>query len=142
MSSSQYEQPAHVPPQLSDLHCFTETQGVITSTMNDVPGYKVVRVLGTVYGVTVRSRNWAKDLQMVLKSVVGGELKGFTTLLYKSRNDAISRVVDEVKARGGNAVIALRFETSELASFIQCCAYGTAVVVEKVDPKVQVPPQL
>lgn len=70
-----------IPESLSDLHCFTETSGVITTTMFDVPGYKVVKVLGTVYGITVRSRNWAAGFGMVLKSVVGGELKWFTSMV-------------------------------------------------------------
>jgi hypothetical protein len=70
-----------IPDSLSDLHCFTETSGVITTTMFDIPGYKVVKVLGTVYGITVRSRNWAAGLGMVIKSVVGGELKWFTSMV-------------------------------------------------------------
>ena len=75
---------AHVPPELSDLHCYTETDGVITTTMFDVPGYKVVRVLGTVYGLTVRSRNIAASLGMVLKSMAGGELRWFTNMVSTS----------------------------------------------------------
>lgn len=75
------KKPAHVPPELSDLHCYTETEGVITTTMFDVPGYKVVRVLGTVYGLTVRSRNIAASLGMVLKSMAGGELRWFTNMV-------------------------------------------------------------
>lgn len=72
---------SEMPPELSDLHCFTETNGVITSTMIDIPGYRVVRVLGAVYGLTVRSRNWAAGLGMVLKSMAGGELRWFTNLV-------------------------------------------------------------
>ena len=72
---------AHIPPSISDLHCFTETNGIITTTMFDVPGYRVVRVLGAVYGLTVRSRNWAASLGMVLKSVAGGELRWFTDMV-------------------------------------------------------------
>jgi len=70
-----------MPPELSDLHCFTETNGVVTTTMFDIPGYKVTRVLGAVYGLTVRSRNWAASIGMVLKSVAGGELRWFTNLV-------------------------------------------------------------
>lgn len=70
-----------LPASLADLHCYTETSGVITTTMFDVPGYRVVRVLGAVYGLTVRSRNWAASLGMVLKSVAGGELRWFTNLV-------------------------------------------------------------
>ncbi|KAI1801853.1 DUF74-domain-containing protein [Daldinia bambusicola] len=141
-SNSHSHPPADVPPQLSDLHCFTETEGVITTTMFDVPGYRVVRVLGAVYGLTVRSRNWAASMGMVIKSIAGGELRWFTSMLYSARNDAISRVVAETKARGGNAIICLRFESGDMGGFAQCCAYGTAAIIEKIDPDTQVPPQL
>ena len=70
-----------IPAHLTDLHCFTETNGVITTTMFDVPGYKVLKVLGTVYGITVRSRNWAAGFAMVMKSVAGGELRWFTSMV-------------------------------------------------------------
>ncbi|KAI1813134.1 putative heavy-metal-binding-domain-containing protein [Poronia punctata] len=133
---------ANIPPELSDLHCYTETDGVITTTMFDLPGYKVVRVLGTVYGLTVRSRNIAASLGMVMKSMAGGELKWFTNMLYSARNDAISRAVTETKNRGGNAIICLRFESGGIDGFAQSCAYGTAAIVEKVDPTVEAPPQL
>lgn len=73
---------ANIPASIQDLHCFTETNGVITSTMNDIPGYRVVKVLGAVYGLTVRSRNWAAALGMVLKSVAGGELRWFTDMVW------------------------------------------------------------
>lgn len=133
---------AAIPPSIQDLHCFTETNGVITSTMNDIPGYRVVKVLGAVYGLTVRSRNWAAGLGMVIKSIAGGELKWFTDMLYSARNDAISRVVAETQRRGGNAIIALRFDVADMGSFAQVCAYGTAAVIEKVDPAVADYPQL
>lgn len=110
--------------------------------MNDLPGYRVKQVLGTVYGVTVRSRNIAAGIGMVLKSMAGGELTWFTSMLYSCRNDSISRVVAEAKQRGGNAIIALRFDTSDLGGFAQSCAYGTACIVEKVDASVVDPPQL
>lgn len=75
-----------MPPELSDLHCFTETNGVITTTMIDIPGYRVVRVLGAVYGLTVRSRNWAAGLGMVIKSMAGGELRWFTHLVRPAQS--------------------------------------------------------
>ncbi|KAL1874736.1 hypothetical protein VTK73DRAFT_264 [Phialemonium thermophilum] len=124
---------AEMPPEIQDLHCFTETNGVITTTMFDVPGYRIVKVLGAVYGLTVRSRNWAASLGMVLKSVAGGELRWFTNLLYSARNDAIGRIVSETQSRGGNAVIALRFDAGDMGGFAQVCAYGTAALIEKVD---------
>ncbi|EEU43004.1 uncharacterized protein NECHADRAFT_62727 [Fusarium vanettenii 77-13-4] len=124
---------ANIPPQLSDLHCFTETDGIVTTTMMDLPGYRVVKVLGAVYGITVRSRNIAAGIGMVLKSMAGGELTWFTSMLYSCRNDSISRVVEETKNRGGNAIICLRFETGDLGGFAQASAYGTACVVEKIE---------
>ncbi|KAI2472378.1 DUF74-domain-containing protein [Annulohypoxylon bovei var. microspora] len=140
--SSQSNPPADIPTQLSDLHCFTETEGVITTTMFDMPGYRVVKVLGAVYGLTVRSRNWAASMGMVIKSIAGGELKWFTNMLYSARNDAISRVVAETKARDGNAIITLRFESGDMGGFAQCSAYGTAAIVEKIDSATQAAPQL
>ncbi|KAJ6444851.1 C6 finger domain-containingprotein [Purpureocillium lavendulum] len=136
------EEVAHVPPQLSDLHCFTETEGVITTTMMDLPGYRVEKVLGTVYGISVRSRNIAASLGMVLKSFAGGELRWFTSMLYSCRNDSISRVVDECKRRGGNAIICLRFDAGDMGGFAQTAAYGTACIVRRIDETVEVPSQL
>jgi len=76
--------------------------------MNDVPGYRVTKVLGTVYGLTVRSRNWGVDIGAILRSVVGGEIGLFTRLMYSARNEALERLVGEAMGRGGNAVVALR----------------------------------
>jgi uncharacterized protein YbjQ (UPF0145 family) len=112
--------------------CFSDTHGVLTSTMNDLPGYRIVKVLGTVYGLTVRARNWGVDIGYGLKSAVGGELSGFTKLMYKSRNEAVDRLIGECMGRGGNAIIALRFDIAEIANFSQVCAYGTACIVEEI----------
>jgi len=94
--------------------CFVDTHGVIVSTMNDIPGYRVVKVLGTIYGITVRSRNWGAGLASFFKSVVGGEIGYLTTLMYNSRNLAQERLVGECMARGGNAIIAMRFDQGEV----------------------------
>ncbi|KOS19633.1 UPF0145 protein [Escovopsis weberi] len=110
--------------------------------MMDLPGYRIEQVLGTVYGITVRSRNLGASLGMVLKSLAGGELQWFTSMLYSCRNDSIGRVVDECKKRGGNAIICLRFDTGEVGGFAQCAAYGTACQVVKVDQTYADPPQL
>jgi uncharacterized protein YbjQ (UPF0145 family) len=120
---------------LGEAKCFTDTHGVITSTMNDIPGYRVVKVLGAVYGLTVRSRNLGAGIASILKSFVGGELGYLTNLLYAARNAAVERMVGECMSRGGNAIIALRFDTAEIINFAQVCAYGTAVVVEPIGEK-------
>jgi uncharacterized protein YbjQ (UPF0145 family) len=97
------------------LSCFTDTQGVITSTMNDLPGYRIVKVLGTVYGITVRSRNWGVDIGAFFRSSIGGEIRYITSLMYTSRNAAVERLVGECMQRGGNAIIALRFDQGEVS---------------------------
>jgi uncharacterized protein YbjQ (UPF0145 family) len=118
-------------------HSFTDTHGVIVSTMNDIPGYRVVRVLGSVYGLTVRSRNWGADIGSFLKSSVGGELKYLTTMLYSARNQAVERMIGECMGRSGNAIIAMRFDTSEMGLYSQVAAYGTACVVEKIEDEIE-----
>jgi uncharacterized protein YbjQ (UPF0145 family) len=96
------------PDTLSNLRCYTDSNGIVTTTMNSIPGYRIVRVLGTVYGLSVRSRNWGADLASVVKSIGGGELGYLTNLLYTGRNQAVERMVGEAMGRDGNAVIAMR----------------------------------
>jgi uncharacterized protein YbjQ (UPF0145 family) len=101
---------------------------LIISTMNDLPGYEIVEVCGEVFGLTVRSRNVGSQVGASLKSLVGGELKGMTKMLAEGRVDATNRLVEEAEAKGANAIIAFRFDTSELGStWTEICAYGTAV---------------
>lgn len=105
---------------------------MIISTMNDLPGYEIEEVLGEVFGLTVRSRNIGSQIGAGFKSLVGGELKGMTKMLAEGRNHARERLVEEVEAVGGNAVLAFRFDTSELGStWTEICAYGTAVRARK-----------
>jgi uncharacterized protein YbjQ (UPF0145 family) len=108
----------------------TKEAAVIISTMNDLPGYTVDEVLGEVFGLTVRSRNLGSQIGALLKSLVGGELKGMTKMLGEGRVHAQQRLIDEAEAKGANAVLAFRFDTSELGStWTEICAYGTAVRV-------------
>ena len=101
---------------------------MLISTMNDVPGYKVTSVLGEVFGLTVRSRNAFSQMGAGLKSMFGGELKGMTKALVDSRNEVMGRMIGEAQARGANAIIAMRFDTSEMGDvWTEICAYGTAV---------------
>lgn len=133
MTSSKSKQKQQAASTEEEPHSFTDTHGVITSTMNEIPGYRVVKVLGAVYGLSVRSRNIGADFASLMKSIVGGELKYLTNLLYTSRNHAVERMIGEVLGRGGNAVIAMRFDIAEVMGFSQVGAYGTAVVVEKIE---------
>jgi uncharacterized protein YbjQ (UPF0145 family) len=106
---------------------------VIITTTNDLPGYEVEEVLGEVFGLTVRSRNVGSQIGAGLKSIVGGELKGMTKALSDSRSQVIERLTEEAQSRGGNAVLAMRFDTSEMGgTWTEICAYGTAVRVRKL----------
>ena len=106
---------------------------MIISTMNDLPGYQVDEVLGEVFGLTVRSRNVGSQIGASLKSMVGGELKGMTKMLLEGRAHAQQRLEEEAIAKGANAVIAFRFDSSELGTtWTEICAYGTAVRVTKL----------
>jgi uncharacterized protein YbjQ (UPF0145 family) len=101
---------------------------VIISTMNDLPGYEIEEVLGEVFGLTVRSRNVGSQIGASLKSLAGGELKGMTKMLKEGREHATERLIEEVEAKGGNAILAFRYDTSELGTtWTEVCAYGTAV---------------
>src|SRR5713226_420689 len=105
---------------------------MLITTANDLPGYDLTETLGEVFGLTVRSRNVFSQLGAGLKSILGGELKGMTKALSDSREQVIQRMVDEAEAKGANAVVAMRFDTSEMGSdWTEICAYGTAVRIRK-----------
>jgi uncharacterized protein YbjQ (UPF0145 family) len=106
---------------------------MIVTTMNDIPGYTVDDVFGEVMGLTVRSRNLGSQIGAGLKSIVGGELKGMTTALIDSRKQVMERMIEEAEAQGANAIVAMRFDTSDMGgNWTEICAYGTAVRVHKV----------
>ncbi|WP_027944996.1 YbjQ family protein [Amycolatopsis taiwanensis] len=101
---------------------------ILLSTMNDVPGYRVVRVFGEVFGLTVRSRNMFSNMGAGFKALAGGELKGLSKLLSDSRYEALGRLAQEAMQFGANAVVALRFDCNEIANTAsEIAAYGTAV---------------
>jgi uncharacterized protein YbjQ (UPF0145 family) len=101
---------------------------VLISTMNDLPGYEIEEVMGEVFGLTVRSRNIGSQVGAAFKSLVGGELKGMTKMLAQGRDDATARLIEAAEGKGANAIVAFRFDTSELGdTWTEICAYGTAV---------------
>ena len=105
---------------------------MIITTMNDIPGYEIEEVFGEVFGLTVRSRNIGSQLGAGLKSILGGELKGMTKALVDSRTQVTERMVEEAEAKGANAIVAMRFDTSEMGqNWTEICAYGTAVRARK-----------
>ena len=102
---------------------------LIVTTM-EIPGYKIEAVLGEVMGMTVRSANIGANFIAGFKAIGGGEISEYTNLVYESRNQVMQRMWEQCVQRGGNAIIAMRFDTGDIAqSFSEVCAYGTAVVI-------------
>ena len=105
---------------------------VIVVTTNDLPGYEVVEVYGEVFGLIVRSRNMFSNIGASFRTIFGGEVKGYTRLLSDSREHALSRLREEASAKGGNAVLMMRFDSGDIGGVMnEVAAYGTAVKVAK-----------
>ncbi|WIY68082.1 YbjQ family protein [Aquidulcibacter paucihalophilus] len=100
-------------------------------TTNDAPGYRVVKTLGLVRGITVRSRNAISDMVGGLQSMLGGRVETYVKLAEASRAEALQEMVEHAQAMGANAVIGMRYEANEIMEGVtEVLAYGTAVVVE------------
>ncbi len=107
-------------------------QDFILATTENLPGYRIIRVIGVVSGSVVMAKHLGRDILAALRNIVGGEVKEYTELLAQARNIAIERLVERAKSMGANAVIGLRFSTSAITSgAAEILAYGTAVVAEK-----------
>ncbi|GAA2302792.1 YbjQ family protein [Glycomyces scopariae] len=107
--------------------------GFVVTTTERVAGYEVVDTHGEVFGLTVRSRNMFSDIGSGFKSILGGELKGLTKALAASREEALTRMVDQAKSLGANGVVMMRFDVSDARDMgTEVCAYGTAVTVRRV----------
>lgn len=100
-------------------------------TTNDAPGYRVVKTLGLVRGITVRSRNVISDAIGGLQSMLGGRVGAYVKLAEASRAEAYEELVAHAEGMGANAVIGMRYEANEIMEGVtEVLAYGTAVVVE------------
>jgi uncharacterized protein YbjQ (UPF0145 family) len=103
---------------------------MIISTAPFIAGYRVTETKGQVFGLVVRSRGMAGNLVAGLRSIVGGEIHEYTSLLEDTRRQAIDRMVQNAVLVGANAVISMRFDSSEMATTMtEIVAYGTAVVI-------------
>jgi uncharacterized protein YbjQ (UPF0145 family) len=110
-----------------------DTQPVLIVTTNEVPGYRITQVHGDVFGLIVRARNYFSNLGASFRTLAGGEVSGYTRLLTDSRNQARERMWREARARGANAVVAMRFDCNEIGDIMsEVAAYGTAVTVEPI----------
>lgn len=107
---------------------------IITTTEN-IPEARVVRTLGQVFGLTVRSRSLGGNIVALLKSLIGGEIRSYVKLNEDARRQAIDRMVQNAAAMGANAVTMMRFDSTEMGrSMSEIVAYGTARVVEWLPP--------
>ena len=105
---------------------------MLISTTNEIAGHTIDEVYGEVFGLTVRSRNVGSQIGASFKSILGGELKGMTKALIESRQQVMDRMIEEAQAKGADAIVAMRFDTSEMGSnWTEICAYGTAVRTRK-----------
>jgi uncharacterized protein YbjQ (UPF0145 family) len=104
---------------------------MLVTTTENVPGYKRTRTLGQVFGVVVRSRGIGGNIIASLRSIVGGEIHEYTQLLEETRRQAVDRMVRNGTVMGANAIVMMRFDSSEIGQTMsEIVAYGTAVVIE------------
>ena len=109
----------------------TQSRSMIVTTTENIPGTRVARTVGQVFGLTVRSRSLGGNIAAFLKSLVGGEIRSYVKLNEDARRQAIDRMVENAAAMGANAVSMMRFDSTEMgATMSEIIAYGTAQVVE------------
>jgi len=104
---------------------------MIVVTTEGVTNYRIVETKGQVFGVVVRSRGLGGNIMAGLRSLGGGEITEYTQLLEEARRHAIDRMVQNATIMGGNAIVRMQFESSEIGKTIsEIVAYGTAVVIQ------------
>nr|WP_290034265.1 heavy metal-binding domain-containing protein [Ligilactobacillus cholophilus] len=100
---------------------------IIVVTTENIPGHQY-EVIGEVFGVTTQSKNLFKNIGASLKNVVGGEIKAYTEMIHEARNKAITRLKNEAREQGADAVVMMRFDSGSIGGDMQSVvAYGTAV---------------
>jgi len=111
---------------------FAPPADIIIVTTPFVSGYHVTRVIGTTFGLIVRSRGLGQNIWAAVRSLGGGEIKVYTHLLEQVRHQSMERLAAHAKSLGANAIVAVGFDTSEMGGVMtEVLAYGTAVVVER-----------
>lgn len=104
---------------------------VMVVTTNNLPGYEVTETYGEVFGLIVRSRNIFSNIGAGLRTIFGGEVKGYTKLLADTREQALERLRNEAATKGANAVLMMRFDSGDISNVMnEVVAYGTAVKVK------------
>jgi uncharacterized protein YbjQ (UPF0145 family) len=106
---------------------------MLMSSSDELPGYRIVEVLGLVKGNTVRARDVGHDILARFKNMVGGEVFEYTKMLAECREQALDRMQDDAEGLGADAIVCVRFVTSEIMTgAAELLAYGTAVRVERI----------
>jgi len=105
---------------------------MLVVTTENVAGHRVRAVKGQVFGVVVRSRGIGGNIMAGLRSIVGGEIKEYTEMLEEARRHAVDRMVENARSMDANAIVMMRFDSSEIGQTMsEIVAYGTAVVLEE-----------
>lgn len=113
----------------------TRLDHALVTTANELPGYRVVRNLGLVRGIVVRSRSILGSLGAGLQTIIGGNISLFSELCEKTREDAFELMMQHAGERGANAIVGMRYDANELMQGVtEVLAYGTAVQVERITP--------
>jgi uncharacterized protein YbjQ (UPF0145 family) len=124
---------AFCPSCGKDLKQVTSSQGLMMLTTNYAPGYKVDKVLGLVYGITVRSRGLGGNIMAGLRTIAGGEINEYTEMAQQARQQALDRLADHAKGLGANAVVSVMFDSTEIGTTMdEIIAFGTAVIISPV----------
>ena len=104
---------------------------MLITTANDLPGHRIIRTLGVVRGITVRSRNIVSDAIGGLQSIVGGRVGAYVKLAETARQEAYDELIAHAREAGADAIIAMRYDANEIMPGItEVLAYGTAVKIE------------
>ncbi len=108
---------------------------MLVTTTENVPGYRVTAVKGQIFGVVVRSRSLVGNVSAALRSLGGGEITEYTRLVEDTRRHALDRMIENARLVGANAVVMMRFDSSEMGqTMTEVVAYGTAVVLDPAPP--------
>ena len=107
---------------------------MLVTTTHDIAGKRIVKTIGMVRGNTIRARHVGKDFMAGLKNMIGGEISEYTKMIAECREEALDRMIAQAVENGANAVVGVRFATSEMMEHAaELLAYGTAVIVEDDD---------
>jgi len=104
---------------------------MIMTTTEEISGKRIIKTLGMVCGNTIRARHFGRAFMAKLRGMVGGEIPEYTKVIAEAREQSVDRMVAEAEKLGANAIVAVRFGTTEVMSAAaEILAYGTAVIIE------------